>query len=254
MARYKLTLAYDGRPFAGWQSQLRVATVQDTVEEAITALTGVEGVRIHGSSRTDRGVHALGQVAHFDAPPATRLSEMDWHRALNAMLPPTVRVMRCQRVSDDFHARFGATGKIYHYRLWHGEVLPPLEFGLAWHLHGCLDEFLLRRAAMVFEGTHDFTAYSALRREIGEETASKVRTIHRVGVSQQGELVTLTFEGTGFLYKMVRMIVGSIVHVARGRQPLERLQDLLANPTQKKPGWQAPPDGLTLVRVVHPGA
>jgi tRNA pseudouridine38-40 synthase len=225
------------------------------VEAAVALIGGAppEGgvTRVHGSGRTDTGVHALGQVAHFDPPAGTRLGEAEWHRALNAVLVPTVRVMRCEQVAPDFHARFDATGKIYRYRLWHGEVLPPLEHGLAWHLHGCLSALLLRRGARLFEGTHDFTAFSANRGEENEKAKDKVRTIRRLDFEQQGELITLTFEGDGFLYKMVRMIVGALVRVARGHDDLDRLADLLAQPGQKKPGWQAPPDGLMLMKVLY---
>ena len=248
MARYKLTVAYDGRPFEGWQSQAGGKTVQDTIEGAIADICG-ERCRAHAAGRTDTGVHALGQVAHFGAPEACGLSEIEWHRALNALLPPTIRVMRCERAADDFHARFQARGKTYRYRLWHAEVLPPLEAGLAWHLHGPLDIGMLRRAAAVFEGTHDFSAFSANRGEAGEAASSKVRTIHRVELATGPELIAVTMSGDGFLYKMVRMIVGALVHVARGRAPVERLSDLLDHPAQKKPGWQAPPDGLYLVSV-----
>lgn len=253
--RLKLTLAYDGRPFAGWQSQRARATVQDAVEAAVEVIGGprAEGgpVRVHASGRTDTGVHALGQVAHFDPPAGTRLGELEWHRALNAVLPPTIRVMRCEQVAPDFHARFDASGKIYRYRLWHGEILPPLEFGLAWHLYGCLHVPPLRRAARLFEGRHDFTAFSANRGEDDEVRRDKVRTIRRLEVEQQGEEIILLFEGDGFLYKMVRMIVGALVRVARGHEEPERLADLLTNPGQPKPGWQAPPDGLTLVKVLY---
>ena len=253
--RLKLTLAYDGRPFAGWQSQPGRPTVQDTVEAAIAQIGGPADdggiVRVHASGRTDTGVHAVGQVAHFDPPAGTRLGEAEWHRALNALLPPTVRVFRCESVLPGFHARFDATGKVYRYRLWHGEVLPPLEHGLAWHLHGCLDEGVLKRGARLFAGRHDFTAFCANRGEESEHTRDKVRTIHRADVDIVGEAITLTFEGDGFLYKMVRMIVGALVRVARGHEPLSRLSDLLEHPDQKKPGWQAPPDGLTLVTVLY---
>jgi tRNA pseudouridine38-40 synthase len=254
--RLKLTLAYDGRPFAGWQSQRGRATVQDTIEAAVAQIAGPPpdgGVtRVHASGRTDTGVHALGQVAHFDPPAGTRLGEADWHRALNALLPPTIRVMRCEAVAPDFHARFDATGKTYRYRLWHGEVLPPLEYGLAWHLHGCLSVSLLRRGARLFEGRHDFSAFCANRGEENEASRDKVRTIREVRFEQHGEAITLTFDGVGFLYKMVRMIVGSLVRIARGHDDLDRLADLLARPDQKKPGWQAPPDGLTLLKVQYP--
>jgi len=251
--RLKLTLAYDGRPFAGWQSQRGRPTIQDAIEAAIRQIggPGPEGgvVRVHGSGRTDTGVHALGQVAHFDPPPGTRLGEAEWHRALNALLPPTIRVMRCALVRPDFHARFDAVGKTYGYRLWHGEVLPPLEHGLAWHLHGCLDVAALRRATQLFVGRHDFSAFSANRGEEAEDEKDKVRTIHRLEMEVRGEVISLMVEGDGFLYKMVRMLVGAAVRVARGDVTVERLADLLAHARQKKPGWQAPADGLTLVGV-----
>ncbi len=254
--RLKLTLAYDGRPFAGWQSQRGGATVQDAVESAVAVIGGPppDGriLRVHASGRTDTGVHALGQVAHFDPPATTRLGEAEWHRALNAVLPATIRVMRCEAVAPDFHARFDATGKIYRYRLWHAEVLPPLEYGLAWHLHGCLSESRLRESARLFEGCHDFSAFCANRGEENETSINKVRTIRKITLQPQGELISLTFEGDGFLYKMVRMIVGAMVRVARGHETPERLADLLARPTQKKPGWQAPPDGLSLLQVLYP--
>ncbi len=251
--RLKLTLAYDGRPFAGWQSQRGRNTIQDAVEAAIAAIAGkpedAPVTRVHAAGRTDTGVHALGQVAHFDTPPGTRLGEAEWHRALNALLPPTIRVMRCQEAPPDFHARFDAAGKTYRYRIWHGEVLPPLEFGLAWHLHGCLDEAVFHRAARVFVGRHDFSAFRANRGEENEASRDSVRTLHRLDCARQGHVITLTFEGDGFLYKMVRMIVGAIVRVARGHDSVERLADLLARPGQKKPGWQAPADGLMLIEV-----
>jgi tRNA pseudouridine38-40 synthase len=250
--RYKLTLAYDGRPFAGWQSQARGQTIQDVIETALAEITSLD-VRVHGAGRTDTGVHALGQVAHFDSPAACRLNEWEWHRALNALLPPTIRVMRCEAVGQNFHARFDATGKVYRYRLWHGEVLPPLEHGLAWHLHGCLDEAALREAGRLFEGTHDFTAFCAKRGDPDEPERSHVRTLHRLTFTQEREVIEITFEGDGFLYKMVRMIVGAMVKVARGQTTLQTLSDLLAHSRQKKPGWQAPPDGLTLMRVEYEG-
>ncbi|MGI8603823.1 MAG: tRNA pseudouridine(38-40) synthase TruA [Verrucomicrobiales bacterium] len=248
MTRYKLTLAYDGRPFSGWQSQRGGNTIQDVIERAVASLSG-QPARVHASGRTDAGVHALGQVAHFDPPAECRLNEMDWHRGLNALLPPTIRVMRCEQSEPDFHSRFDVRGKVYRYRLWHGEVLPPLESGLAWHLYGPLDGKLLREAAHVFKGRHDFTVFSANRREEAEEKIDKIRTLHEVTLFHDGELIELTFGGDGFLYKMVRMIVGAAVHAARGRTSIDRLLDLLKNPQQKKPGWQAPADGLYLVRV-----
>jgi tRNA pseudouridine38-40 synthase len=258
--RYKLTIAYDGGPYRGWQSQLAKEgvrpTLQDTLEKAVASLIGPADdagkiVRVHASGRTDTGVHAVGQVAHFQAPESCRLTEWDWHRALNAMLPPTLRVMRCEQVADDFHARFDALGKWYRYRLYTGEVLPPLEFGRMWHLYGCVDIGGLCAGARLFEGKHDFTSYSALRGEVDEGEQDKERTIHRLRVECDGDTVTLDFYGDGFLYKMVRMITGALARVARGRETVERLQELLEKPSPLKPGWQAPPQGLTLMEVYY---
>ncbi len=250
MNRWRLTIAYDGRPYSGWQSQARGVTIQDTLETAVAQICGA-AVRVHGSGRTDKGVHALAQVAHFDAPEGCRISEPEWHRALNALLPPTLLVMRCARAADDFHARYDASGKIYRYRLFLGEVLPPLEAGLAWQLWGCIDEPALRKAARLFVGTQDFSAFCANRGNEGEAEENKVRTIKRLEVEEDGPFRTLVCEGDGFLYKMVRMITGSLVQVGRGKAKLEDLEELLANPAGRKAGLVAPADGLMLVRVIY---
>src|SRR6201999_3922051 len=142
--------AYDGSHFAGWQSQKHGKTVQDHLERAFRQVCGV-AIRIHGAGRTDSGVHALAQCAHADVP-GMRLPVTRWAVALNAGLPPHVRVIACTRARPDFHARFSATGKIYRYRIWSGPVLPPLEYNRAWHLPRALDPVLMRAAALKFQG------------------------------------------------------------------------------------------------------
>jgi tRNA pseudouridine38-40 synthase len=248
MARYRLTVAYDGRPHRGWQSQATGNTIQDLIEAALAAISG-EPIRLHASGRTDTGVHALGQVVHFDTPAATRLGEAEWHRAINALLPASIRIMRCQIAAADFHARYDATSKVYRYRIIRGDVMPPHEVARAWHVFGCLDIPALRQAAALLVGRHDFSAFCANRRTPDETEMDKTRTLHRVEVEERGDVLTITLEGDGFLYKMVRMLVGTLIHIARGRAPSERLAELLAHPTQEKPGWQAPADGLYLVSV-----
>src|SRR4051812_24029146 len=170
--RLKLIVAYDGRPFAGWQSQVHGKTVQDYLEKALSAVNG-EKVQVHGAGRTDSGVHALAQCAHADVTRA-RLTPERWVMALNAALPPTLRVMSCQPVPPDFHARYDAKGKIYRYRIWNGPVLPPLELGRAWFIPRPLDTEVLRDAVDKFAGRHDFAAFAANR---GKPPTDTVRTI-----------------------------------------------------------------------------
>ena len=248
--RLRLTIAYDGRPFAGWQSQPKGNTVQDLVEAMVSKILKVEErVAVHGSGRTDAGVHALGQVAHCDVPDDCRMDEAAWRRALNVLLPATVRVLEVARAADDFHARFDATGKTYRYRLWHDAVLPPLEAGLAWHVHRPLDFELLEAACALCEGEHDFSSFAANRADGKDEGRDKVRELFSVKVEHAGRLIILTFHGSGFLYKMVRLLTASIVRVARGRASLAWLEHLLTAPPGEKSQYTAPPDGLFLVSV-----
>lgn len=241
--KWKLTVAYDGAPYSGWQSQADGNAVQDHLERAVAAVEGKRAV-VHGSGRTDAGVHALGQVAHFETT-RTNLSARQWLRALNAHLPPTIRVLACVRAPASFHARFGAVGKMYRYRIYAGEVLPPLELGRCWPVHKPLDFETMKEAAQLFVGRHDFAAFAANRGKVNEDT---VRTIERIAVSRKGPLIELTFTGEGFLYKMVRMLAGAIVKTAAGQEDISALRARLKNGTPK---WNhvAPAEGLFLVRV-----
>lgn len=242
--RLKLTLAYDGAPFCGWQSQPGGGAVQDVLREAMTRLAGGHRVSVQGSGRTDAGVHALGQVAHADVP-GQRGGARFWQTALNAVLPPQIRVLSCRRVGDDFHARYSATGKTYEYRLWTGPVLPPHEAGRCWPVRG-VDATHLRCAAKILAGRHDFRGFSADR---GTPSRDTHRHLRRVSVVREGPLIRLRFEGDGFLYKMVRMLVAAMVRVAQGKASLEDLRNRLACREGGIPRDVAPPDGLYLVHV-----
>jgi tRNA pseudouridine38-40 synthase len=244
--RLKFLVAYDGRAFAGWQSQPNGQAVQDVIEVALAKIAGSRVV-LHGSGRTDAGVHALGQCAHADVPDASGLKPADWLRALNANLPEQVRIMRCTRAAGDFHARFSAKGKIYRYTIRNAQVLPPLEFGRVWHVPHALDFEKLQRAAKLFIGRHDFAAFAANR---GKPDENAVRTIRRVDVARGGSLITLTFEGEGFLYKMVRMLTAATMRAAQGREDLGALRERLA---KGGPKWNhvAPAEGLCLVKVLY---
>jgi tRNA pseudouridine38-40 synthase len=242
--RLKLIIAYDGAPFAGWQSQSHRNTIQDHLERAFEHVLG-KLARVHGAGRTDAGVHSLAQCAHVDLP-NDRLPAARWNEALNALLPPTIRVLRCQYVANDFHARLSAKGKVYRYRIWLSSVLPPLEYGRAWHIPRPVDLTILRRAARQFVGTHDFAGFAANR---GKEEKSTIRTIHSVRVRKTGPCVIIEFDGDGFLYKMVRLIVGAMVKSALGKVRIEDVAARLNSGQASMPRFTAPAEGLSLVRV-----
>lgn len=241
--RLKLIVAYDGAPFAGWQSQSHRNTVQDQLERAFERVTaGV--VRVHGAGRTDAGVHALAQCAHVDV--LKFLPPDRWIKALNALLPPVIRVLRCQYVSKDFHARLAAEGKIYRYRIWTAPILPPFEYRRVWHIARPLDFTVLKAAAKHFVGTHDFAGFAANR---GKPEPSTMRTINSVRVSQKGSCVTIEFDGNGFLYKMVRLMVGALVKCALGKMRIQEITSRLHSGKVGSARFAAPAEGLYLVRV-----
>ena len=244
--RLKLLLAYDGRKFRGWQSQATRDGVQDFLEKALAQIVGTRVV-VHGSGRTDAGVHALGQVAHIDVP-LDRVPLAKWATALNACLPHEIRVLRATRARPKFHARFDASGKIYTYRIWADPIFHPMEIGRAWFMPVPLDATLLNETAQWLTGTHDFASFAANR---GQPERGTVRTITSIRVVQRGPLITLRFEGSGFLYKMVRLLTGTLVRVAQGRLEPEFIRELLAEPGKRKTNYAAPAEGLYLTRVLY---
>src|SRR5713101_4731920 len=253
--RLKLIVAYDGSQFAGWQSQSHRNTIQDHIERAFERIGG-KPVRVHGAGRTDAGVHALAQCAHLDLAD-DRLSAARWTEALNALLPPTIRVLRCQYVSNDFHARLSAKGKIYRYRIWLAPVLPPFEYRRTWHIARPIDLKILKRAAKHFAGTHHFAGFAANRGKSanwtdssrGEPERSATRTIYSVRLRQKGPCLTIEFDGDGFLYKMVRLIVGSLVKCALGKMRIEDVTARLDSGQMGPARFAAPAEGIFLVRV-----
>ena len=245
--RIKLLLAYDGHLFSGWQSQAEGTGIQDHIEAALAKIVGAP-VRIHGSGRTDAGVHALGQVAHFEEPEQKHTTAR-WQTALNANLPPEIRILRVTRMpggKEGFHARYSAKGKRYIYRIWNERYLHPMEIGRAWLVPYPLNLATLRAAASVLVGKHDFAGFAANRGEAEKDT---VRSVSGIRIAKRGPLVTLAFEGEGFLYKMVRLLTGSLVRVAQGRGDIAWLQSILS--AEKKTSYSAPPDGLFLAKVFY---
>ena len=242
--RLKFIVAYDGAPFAGWQSQSHRDTVQDHLESAFQRVTG-GAARVHGSGRTDAGVHALAQCGHVDL--ANKLLPTErWVEALNALLPPAIRVVRCRYVSNDFHARLSAKGKIYRYRIWNAPVLPPFEYRRAWHVARPLDLKVMKSAVKYFAGSHDFAGFAANR---GKPERTTVRRINSVRIRQNGPCITIEFDGNGFLYKMVRLMVGALLKCALGKMRIEEISARLNSMELDSPRFTAPAEGLFLVRV-----
>jgi len=243
----KLTITYDGTNFGGWQIQPNADTIQERIEKAL-AEVAKEPIRLHGSGRTDAGVHALGQVAHFDAPDHLTMNPFNWVPALNTKLPPQIRISECEEVSHDFHARFSAVTKSYTYRLCLAPILPPFLAGRAWHLPRQLNPDDLAEALALYLGTHDFRAFAANR---GNETSETdySRQITRSDFAEIANGYLITFTGDGFLYKMVRLLTGAAVQAAQGYLRQDDLYDLVYSPSDKKSPLCAPADGLTLLQV-----
>ena len=242
--RLKLTVAYDGAAFAGWQSQAHRNTVQDTLEHAFQKISGTR-IRVHGAGRTDAGVHALAQCAHVDLPDR-RLSLERWTKALNSTLPPAIRILRCQFMPQNFHARFSATGKLYRYRIWAAPILPPLEFGRAWHISSPLDVDLLKTAGKKFVGTHDFAAFAANR---GKKEQDTMRTIWSAQIRRSGPRIAIEIAGDGFLYKMVRLMVGAMTQVAFNKMNVDETVGWLKSGHADGSRFVAPAKGLYLVKI-----
>lgn len=255
MATYRLTLAYDGTDFAGWQSQRAgtartVRTVQGTIEEALSRLAGGLCVAVAGAGRTDTGVHALGQVASLVLPSAWDPAEL--LRALNALLPADVRVLEAAACADDFHARRHAIGKLYRYVLDTGPIQIPTRRRVAGHVPWILDEAAMRAAAALFAGRHDFASLASA----GGSVKTTVRTVTRSEVRRDeavpggsGQIWVYEVEANGFLRRMVRSMVGALVEAGRGTWTVERLSAALD--ARDRRAWPAPAAarGLTLVCV-----
>ncbi len=248
MRRFKLTIAYDGSQYYGWQVQKGQVTVQQCVEEAFQKLfPSVK--RIHSSSRTDTGVHALGMVAHVDLPKdECRMDGYKLQLAVNAFLPADIRVMKAVRARGDFHARFDAKGKQYRYLIWNDPVMNPLLIGRAWHVPSSLDVQLMDKAANLFIGKKDFKSF-ATTREYEMETT--VRRLTRCDVRKRGAKLTVAIEGEGFLYKMCRGIVGTLARVGHGKLVQKDIRTIFQKRDRRVGGMNAPADGLTLMKVKY---
>jgi len=244
--QYRLTLSYDGTDYSGWQAQAGENTVQQKVEEALAVLFR-EPSRLHASGRTDRGVHARAQEAHFSTEePFSRPHKLG--RALNALLPDTIRIQRAVPVDEAFHARFSAIGKEYRYFIWNGEVMPPFLRKYRLHARRKLNVEAMRAAAVHLQGTHDFAAFSANPKR---EVSSTVRSLTELTVSKKGNEIQLRAVANGFLYKMVRSLAGGLVRVGRGELEPADLTRILESKERTACIPTALPQGLFLWKVMY---
>ncbi|HEY8962440.1 MAG TPA: tRNA pseudouridine(38-40) synthase TruA [Luteolibacter sp.] len=249
LLKFKLKIAFEGTAYQGWQSQRSGLGVQDRIEAALARLFA-SAPKVQGSSRTDAGVHAFGMVAHFEVPRAEfKMPARHLVLAINACLPDDIRVRSAVRIPASFHARFDATGKQYRYHVWNDPVMNPLARTQAWHVPRPLDVEAMRQAAACFVGRHDFRSFTANRGDVLEDA---VRTLTRCEIRRAGPRLIFTIEGEGFLYKMCRGIVGTLVQVGTGKFPPEEVKAMLAKLDRRVAGMNAPAHGLVLWKVFYP--
>jgi tRNA pseudouridine38-40 synthase len=258
MRNIKLTVAYDGTDFSGWQIQPGQPTIQGTLCDVLEKLTQ-QRTLIQGAGRTDAGVHAMGQVANFTT--ASELSPQEFHRAFNALLPPAIRVFSADEVAPEFHSRWNAVAKTYRYRIFRGRVVPPFLSRYVQHDPCALDFDAMAEAARKFEGEHDFTSFSA---STGSEEEDRERSTTRL--IYRSEMIRISHEdieggaeewhyivrGKSFLRYMVRKIAGALVEVGRGKLRPDDIPQLLDQRDRTKSGPTMPPHGLCLLKVEYP--
>ncbi len=241
MRNLKLTIQYDGTKYCGWQKQPNSSGVQGTIEYAIYEITK-EKVNITGSGRTDAGVHALGQVANFKTNsniPANKIPN-----ALNAKLPKDISIIDCQEVSEDFHSRYSATVKIYRYLIYNKPYRSPIYKDTSYQIRYDLDIDKMKKEAKSLIGTHEFKGFMSA----GSSVKDTIRTIYDITIKQSEDLMVIEVEGNGFLYNMVRIIVGTLVDIGRGKidKPME---EIIASQDRSEAGHTAPAHGLFLKKV-----
>ena len=248
MNKFKIVLSYDGTRFGGWQVQPNSISIQALVEEALSRVLG-ERTPITASGRTDAGVHALAQTAHFSTSKSFDLPKLQY--ALNGILPEDIRICSIASAPLDFHARYSATSKIYRYHLRLSKNIDPFKRLYHVPIYFPLSLTLLKEAATHFIGEHDFTSF-ANQGDVGAASRNPIRTITRLDVIEEEEGLYLEFEGNGFLYKMVRNITGTLLDVCRGKITLKDIPEIFAAKDRSKAASAAPAKGLFLVKVNYP--
>lgn len=245
MRNLRITLQYDGTDYVGWQRQAAAPSVQGLLEDALARIEGAP-VTVHGAGRTDAGVHALAQVATVAL--AAAIPPPSLVRALNAVLPPDIRVLSAEDAAPQFHARFSAIGKVYEYRIVNAPIVSPFLHRYAWHHPQALDLGAMREGAAQLVGPHDFAAFQGSR----SAATSSERIVRAIDWEDRGgddRLLTMRIEGNGFLRYMVRIIAGTLAEVGAGRWPPSRVAEIMAGRDRTKAGPTAPARGLFLVRV-----
>ena len=246
MRRIKMILQFDGRAYHGWQVQKNTVTVQQMVQDAIEALTGVRSA-VSGCSRTDAGVHAVGYVLVFDTE--FNLNDDAFVTAMNRFLPRDMAAMSCETVSDDFHPRYNADSKQYVYKILNTPVRNPFWEHRAAHIRRPLDEVRMEQNGAALIGRHDFSAFRDINRNIPE---NPVRHLRELAVTRDGEVVTISLIGDGFLYHMARIIAGTLMDMELGLIPHSSTGDILAGRDRTAAGATAPANGLYLQQVFYP--
>lgn len=245
---YKLTISYDGTDYSGWQVQPNGTSIQALLQQALQIVIR-ETIGIVGSGRTDAGVHAAGQTAHFMC--SEKLDPTRVLHSLNGILPKDIRINGLEEVPLSFHARYSAISKVYHYHLWLERVASPFVSRYRWQPPARVNRTILAEAAQLFVGTHDFTSF-ANEAHRGSAAHDPVRTLQHLNVIEQEGGVRLEFQADGFLYKMVRNLVGTLIEVAAGKVPLQTIPVLIAAKDRRLAGPAAAPQGLFLMEVHYP--
>ncbi|SFA48755.1 tRNA pseudouridine38-40 synthase [Parageobacillus thermantarcticus] len=243
--RIKCTLSYDGTHFFGYQIQPGKRTVQGELERALQQIHKGEAIRVTASGRTDAGVHAYGQVIHFDTP--LSLSPDQWKKALNALLPDDIVIKDAQEATPSFHARFSAKAKEYRYKVRIAQERDVFLRNYCYYFPHPLDMEAMRRALRLIEGTHDFTSFCSAKTNVDD----RVRTIYTADMAVRDDLLEFRFIGNGFLYNMVRIIVGTILEVGQGKRSVDSISSALAAKDRRLAGKTAPPQGLYLWKVYY---
>ena len=244
MQKYRLLISYDGTPFGGWQVQPNSSSIQGLIEKALQTILREDRLSVVGAGRTDAGVHAKEQVAHFACDKSFDLKRLLF--SFNALLPPEVRILEVAPAPEDFHARYSATGKIYHYHLHLARVANPFTRLYTTYFPFPLSLSLVEKALPFFIGTHDFTSFAC---EVPEKGG--IRTLFRLEMYAEREGIRLEFEGNGFLYKMVRNIVGTLLDVGTGKIFLDKIPEIFEAKNRQRAGRCAPPQGLCLMKVFY---
>ncbi len=246
MPRYKAVISYDGTHYAGFQTQPNAYTIQEAIENTLKRLNGGKSITIHASGRTDSGVHAKGQVIHFDYPHKREAEKFRF--ALDTQTPDDICFISIEEVEDSFHARYLAKEKTYHYHLDTGHMRDPFKRLYAAHYRYELDIEIMRQAARYIEGEHDFDVFCAT----GSSVEDKTRNVYEVVIEEISENeLRFTFRGNGFLYKMVRMLVGTLLKIGNGQLPVDAIKIALEDNNKKMTGPTAHPEGLFLMNVSY---